>query len=97
MSKITKAANGRDCQVRLTNYCNFNPETTVPAHRPGGGVAGKTPDYQIAFACSNCHDIIDGRNTDHYFTADEIYRYFADGVWRTQEILREMGLIEVSK
>ncbi|MCX8621624.1 MULTISPECIES: nuclease domain-containing protein, partial [unclassified Gilliamella] len=31
MSKLTKEAKGRECQVRLP-CCNHNPETTVLAH-----------------------------------------------------------------
>lgn len=64
MSKITKAARGRDCQVRLEGVCNFNPETTVLAHYRMSGLNGmgmKPPDIIGAWACSACHDAIDRR------------------------------------
>lgn len=98
MSKIRKAAKGQECQVRLPGVCNFNPETTVLAHRPGGPMGGKNPDYQGAFCCSDCHDTVDERN--NYFLAfpsrrDLILKSFYEGVFRTQEILREMGLIKI--
>ena len=32
-TKLTKAARGRECQVRIPGVCNGNPETTVLAHR----------------------------------------------------------------
>lgn len=49
----------------------------------------------MAYICDQCHDIVDGRNRNHPFTDDEVYRYFCDGVFRTQEILREQGLIKI--
>ncbi len=97
MSKIRKAARGQECQVRIPGICNFNPETTVLAHRPGGPMGGKTPDYQGAFCCLSCHDIIDLRVKAPDHSRLSIDLYFYEGVFRTQEILREMGLIEVEE
>lgn len=93
MSKIRKAARGQDCQVRIPGVCNFNPETTVLAHRPGGPFGGKNPDYQGAFCCSSCHDVVDRRSTSN-FSLSEIRLFFYDGVFRTQEILRNIGLLK---
>lgn len=61
--KIRSAARGQDCTVRLVGICNFNPETTVLAHLPCGqrGIGIKSPDNIAVFACSACHDAIDGR------------------------------------
>lgn len=39
MSKLTKLARGRDCQVGLP-CCNHNPETTVLAHFRLAGICG---------------------------------------------------------
>lgn len=50
--------------VRLYGVCNGNPETTVLAHIRRGNVAGvgqKPPDLCGVWACSACHDVIDGR------------------------------------
>lgn len=96
-TKITRAAKGQDCQVRIPGVCNFNPETTVLAHRPGGPMGGKNPDYQGAFCCSSCHDAVDGRAEYYHMELDNKYvlmNHFYEGVFRTQEILRGMGLIK---
>ncbi len=61
---LRKLAKGKDCQLRLMGICNFDPETTVLAHVRRGGVAGygqKPPDICGIWACSNCHDAMDGR------------------------------------
>jgi hypothetical protein len=90
--KIRQAARGQECQVRIPGICNFNPETTILAHRPGGPMGGKNPDYQGAFCCSSCHDAVDGRIKTKMNDA-VIGICFYEGVFRTQEILREMGLL----
>lgn len=56
-SKLTRAARGRDCQVRIPGVCNGNPETTVLAHYRMAGTCGvgiKPNDLQGAWACSAC-------------------------------------------
>lgn len=60
--KIRNAARGQSCTLRLSE-CNFNPETTVLAHLPNGfkGMGMKGLDTVAVFACSSCHDEIDGR------------------------------------
>lgn len=91
--KILKAAKGQDCQVRLDNICNFNPETTIPAHiGSGGGMGGKVSDIHMAFCCSNCHKEIDGQ-TMKMKNRDLVELYSWHGVQRTQEILCSMELI----
>ncbi|HAT3780896.1 DUF1364 domain-containing protein [Serratia marcescens] len=92
MSKLTKAARGRECQVRIPGVCNFNPETTVLAHyRLAGtcGTATKPDDMQAAWACNACHDEIDRRT--RLIDANEARLMHAEGVMRTQEILRKEG------
>lgn len=61
--KLRDSARGRDCTLRIPGTCNGNPETTVLAHLPCGhrGVGMKSPDNMAVFACSACHDLIDGR------------------------------------
>lgn len=65
MSKITESARGEDCEVRIPGVCNFNRETTVWAHAnglaAGKGRGLKSPDALGTYACSACHDVIDGR------------------------------------
>lgn len=62
MSKIRQSAQGEMCTVRM-GCCNSNPETTVLAHLPckHSGMGMKSPDSIAVFACSNCHDVMDGR------------------------------------
>ncbi|MEW5607976.1 MULTISPECIES: DUF1364 domain-containing protein [Pseudomonas] len=87
-SKLTKAARGRECQVRIPGICNGNPETTVLAHyRMAGtcGVGSKPHDLQGAWACSTCHDACDGRIKA--VGRETARHYHAEGVMRTQAIL----------
>lgn len=93
-SKLTKTARGRECQVRIPGICNGNPETTVLAHyRLAGtcGVGSKPSDLQGAWACSACHDAIDGRS--RAVTRDEARQLHAEGVMRTQDQLVREGLV----
>lgn len=92
MTNLRKEAKGRDCQVRMPGICNFNPETSVLAHYRMAGTCGtaiKPHDAQGAHACSSCHDEID-RRTRH--VDEQTARlYHAEGVFRTQELLRREG------
>jgi len=93
-TKITKSARGEDCQIRIPNICNFNPETTVLCHKNGGGAGMKSNDIHGAYGCSNCHDAVDGRmNT--VFNVDELDVMFYEGIFRTQLILIDKGLLSV--
>lgn len=94
-SKLTKAARGRECQVRIPGVCNGNPETTVLAHyRLAGtcGVGAKPNDLQGAWACSACHDACDGRSKQ--ITRDDARKLHAEGVMRTQDLLVREGLVK---
>ena len=91
MSKLTKSARDRECQVRIPSVCNFNPETTVLAHLNGAGMGMKANDMHGAFCCSACHDEIDRRTrkTHDY----EAKLFHLEGVIRTQEIWIREGLL----
>ena len=85
MSKLTESARGQECHVRIPGVCNGDPETTVLAHlKPTGHgtMGGKPPDVCGVFACSDCHDVIDGRSwaSVEYRDAKE---YANDGHFRT--------------
>jgi hypothetical protein len=93
-TKLTKAARGRECQIRIPGVCNGNPETTVLAHYRMAGTCGmgmKPNDLQGAWACSACHDYVDSRRN----AADraEARQYHAEGVMRTQAILISEGIV----
>jgi len=62
MAKLNfrNSAKGKQCTLRLGN-CS-SPETVVLAHiGKNRGWAIKCADYFAVYACSNCHDVIDGR------------------------------------
>ncbi len=61
--KLRASARGKECTLRIFGVCNHNPETTVLAHLPCGqkGIGMKSPDNMACFACSSCHDLLDGR------------------------------------
>ena len=88
---LRREARGRDCQIRIPEICNGNPETTVLCHKGGAGLGMKGPDQIAAWGCSSCHDAVDGRLRSG-ITANYDYRlYFYDGIFRTQEILISEG------
>ena len=92
MSKIRRSAMGKECQVRIPGICSFNPETTVLAHLNGGGIARKNHDFLGAYCCYDCHQAIDGHRRTQY-TNEQIDMYFYQGIFRTQQILFNEGLI----
>jgi hypothetical protein len=97
MSAITKSANGENCTIRVPGYCNDNPETTVLAHingvRFGHGTGQKVDDIFGAYACSDCHDVVDGRQRSNY-SRDELKLMHYEGVFETQLKLLAKGLIK---
>ena len=94
-TKITKSAKGEECQVRFPGVCNFNDETTIFAHLGGAGMALKQPDLFGAYCCSDCHDLADGKIHDHNYVKIELEAYFYEGIFRTQQILLDKGLIKI--
>jgi len=92
MSKLRKSAKGRECTVRLP-CCNHNPETVVLAHLSGGGMGLKRPDIHGAYACSACHDALDGR-VGGIWDRDWLRMCHMEAVLRTQEIMLREGLIK---
>lgn len=90
---LRKLARGKPCQVRVPTHCNGNRQTTVLAHYRLAGYAGmgsKPDDWSFgAWACSACHDVVDGRvKTEHDRNAVRLMH--AEGCLRTQAALREM-------
>ena len=93
MSKITKSARGKPCQVRIPGVCNGDPNTVVLAHLNGGGMAVKHHDIHGAYCCSACHDVVDRRVHVDGLSQDDILLIFLEGILRTQLILLEEGLL----
>ena len=93
---LRKEAKGRGCMVRIFGICNHNSETVVLAHIRIAGVSGmgmKSPDLIGAWACSACHDEIDGRTHKSGMTRDELRLAHYDGMARTIVQLEKEGLI----
>ncbi len=89
--KILQSARGERCTVNLP-CCNHNSETTVACHinmRGHGAMGAKTHDLHIAFACSACHDEIDGRTRK--YERDFVRLQALEGLLRTQDILINKG------
>lgn len=93
MTDITQLAKGMPCQIRLVGICNFRSDTTVPAHYSLAGVSGrniKSPSTCVAWGCSACHDVCDGRvQTD--IPHETIRLAHAEGVIRTLSELDKLG------
>ena len=88
---LRKAAQGRECQVRLPGICNGNPETTVLAHlrlMQISGMGMKAPDLLGAWCCSSCHTYVDTHHDDATTLC------FFEGVFRTQDALIKQGRIK---
>lgn len=93
---LRDAARGMPCQIRLSGICNGNPETTVLAHYRLAGTCGmglKPPDIMGAWACSACHDAVDGRTPLGDYLKSQVRFWFAEGVLRTLYELDKRGLI----
>jgi hypothetical protein len=93
--KITQSARGEACALRVPGCCNFNHETTVFAHAPcvDSGMGIKSPDWWGAYACSSCHDFMDGRAFSKFVDSTNKDRYWLAGIYETQKKLREKGLL----
>ena len=89
---LRELAKGQPCMIRVAGICNRNPETTVLAHYRLGGTCGtgmKPPDMRGAWACSACHDAVDGRVRSTWSRC-ELRLMHAEGVFRTWAALEEL-------
>lgn len=96
MKNLRNLARGQECQIRLNEICNGNPETTVLAHYRMAGLSGmgyKSPDICAAFACSACHDAVD-RRAHMELERDFVQLMHLQGVVRTQAILVSKGVLK---
>ena len=95
---LRKEAKGRECQIRIPGVCNGNNETVVLAHLNNKGLFGvgtgqKVPDIFGAWACSACHDLVDGRHKTIEATGRAVKIFHYEGVLRTQNILLKEGIL----
>ncbi|CAH9012607.1 protein of unknown function DUF1364 [Vibrio phage 199E37-1] len=73
--KVRNSARGESCTLRFYQVCNDNPDTVIFAHVGSqGGMGMKCGDNFGVYACSSCHDLIDGRikspNGNYDFSSD---------------------------
>jgi len=93
---LRQAARGQKCTFAIAGVCNNDNSTTVLAHLPdeSGGMGKKSDDISGAFACSACHDVIDGRVSNAEYKAGKCYYNFR-AFKRTLRKWIEMDLIAV--
>lgn len=79
--------------IRLDG-CNAGPnnETVVLAHLNGAGMAIKALDIHGAYACHNCHDILDGRKKNNY-DPEWLELIHLRALVKTQERMVEKGVL----
>jgi hypothetical protein len=93
VGKLTRHARMQSCTLRLPS-CNGDQATTVFAHAPSvsKGTGIKSEDWFGAFACSSCHDLVDGRTPTH-LTEAIINDAWLRGIHATQFIFHRDGLL----
>lgn len=92
--KYTKSAKGQECQIRIPEVCNGNPETVVFCHLNGAGMGTKHENIHGAYGCSACHDAVDHRIRAK-FSGEELALMHLDGVIRTQIIMIKDGILKL--
>ena len=96
MRKIRDSARGQDCTV-MSDFCNSNPETVVFAHysTPGeSGMGMKNDDSAGVYACSSCHDWLDGRAHRGTEVDRHIEWYWFRAMRKTWKLLIENGVLK---
>ncbi len=103
---IMQAAAGSPCTLRIASFlpgrrCS-GPETVVGCHLPvwGKGVSTKVTDMAVAFGCSHCHDLLDGRDREgwqylmkHYEAA--VMNRLLHGLTETHALLIAEDIIQI--
>ncbi len=93
--KIMDAARGENCTLNIVGVCNGNNQTTVACHLPDGtGGSNKlTGPLSIAFGCSSCHSVLDGRENVSLRAEDREF-YMRRGMMRTMTRLVDRGILK---
>lgn len=95
---IRGSARDEPCTLQIAGICNGDTRTTVLAHLPdeSHGLSRKSDDFPcVAYACSDCHDMIDGRIPPTLEWVQEGQFYMRRAMTRTLRRLIEKGIIEV--
>ena len=83
--ELREFAHDQECTANIEGRCNYDSATTILAHyRPGFfGLAMKPNDILGAHLCSVCHDILDGRDTNHRLTPEDRDQIFQSAIIKT--------------
>ena len=92
--RIMDSAQLQPCSLRLYG-CENDMSTVVFAHAPSvdKGTGIKTPNFFGAFACTHCHDVIDGRKDSPFMMEKEKWESWVRGIYETQKSLIGQGLM----
>ena len=97
MSRITKSANGEDCQVRIIGVCKGDPAYTIWSHcrhgAAGKGKSIKAIDVAGAYACTACDAAYDQLQGVPHMSRAEVDLDWFHGHMRSLVILTNKGLI----
>ncbi|MDN3525656.1 DUF1364 family protein [Halomonas sabkhae] len=96
---IRDAAQGEQCTLNIVGACRYDTQTTVLAHLPlGAGImGGKEGDLSGCFACTACHDVIDGRAKWPPMEGEHRDFYLRRAMVRTWRRLVEKGVIQIEE
>lgn len=94
--KIREAARGQDCTFNIAYVCNYDNTTTVLAHLPdeSHGMGQKADDISAAFACHECHQVVDSREQNAHYKENAEF-YMRRAMVRTWRKLIELGVIKL--
>jgi hypothetical protein len=100
-TKVQKSARGEECTLRIAGICTYDVETTVLCHvgfNYGTGKRIRVGERNAVYACSACHDAIDGRHlVEGIYELGGDWRhvkwwYIARALVRTAERRDELGI-----
>lgn len=95
-NEIRNSANGEMCTMQIPGVCNYNPDTVVLAHLPdeSNGMGTKSDDISACYACSGCHDAMDGRVISELYNEDKEF-FMRRAQTRTLRRLLEKGIVSI--
>lgn len=74
--KLTQAAKGKSCTLRIPGVCNHDNSTVVACHLPGNkGTGTKNHDIFCIDACDDCHGWVDRRKHTEPWKSQGINRH----------------------
>lgn len=100
MSKLRESARGQACTLRISQQCTDDwGEDVVFCHAPSSekGIGRKSPDWWGAYGCRACHALMDSNGLTEGLSSYEVNEAWLQGVFETQMIMIEQGLIKVPK